>query len=757
MFQRLYLFFTKDIRRKVLLLMLLASLLPLLGVMFYGIYTARGLLYDWTLREQEQHVDNLVSNVERFLFGVREDVLFLSRAQTIQLLIRTKADGDMTGYEAARQRVEDEFLSLAQINGIYYQVRYLDMDGMEIVRVDSDGMRPFVVPHEQLQDKSDRYYFSETLALAPDQVFVSPLDLNVEHGEIEYPYKPVIRYGTPVWLDGRPAGVVIVNVFAARFLEVLGDRALPSEIVALVDEDGYYLYHSDDEEGEKRWGRDLETGITVEGDYPGVLSSIFEQAGEMDVRRSIEVAEYFATYSTFSPPGTNAYRWAVLSIRPQQAVLAPITRFGWGAAIVIVVVLGIAWSAGSWLSARLVRPIEQLQEQVNNLGHGDLETRIRVSTSDQIGTLARSMDQARVDLRQISQNLQDQVASAERRTRELQAAAEVSRAVGAFLDLDELLSRVVMSVSLQFGFYHTAVFLIDEAREWIELQVGVDMQGQQRLQGYRLQVGKEGIVGRVAMNGEAYVVSDIDQDPLYVSHPDLPDTKSEAALPLKARGEIIGVLDIQSMEEMVFDQISVAVLQTLADQVAMAISNARLWQASQKQLQALERAYSEYGQEAWTRVVEAQRGWSYRYRNDQVGPAGDVWYPEMSGAVWEGRVVHDRAEQEALAIPVRIRNQVVGVIDARKPEGMGNWSKAEVDLLQSLVGRLEQALEAAQLYQDTQQRAMREQAIGQITAQFTQAFDMDTLLRVATRELGQLPHVAEVSVHVGALPEREET
>ncbi len=750
MFRRLYRFFSSvSVRNKVLLGMLLVSLPPLLGAITYSIYTARGLIYEFTLRDQQHHVHTLAFDVKRFLSGVREDVLFLSQSEEVTELLEAKADGDMAAYEQARQTLEREFLTFARVKGIYYQVRYLDNKGMEIVRVDSDGRKAFVVPRDQLQDKSNRYYFADTIVLPKGELMVSPLDLNVEHGEIERPFKPVIRYATPVWFEGQPAGIVIVNVFAARFLDELGAQRIPSEIVALIDQDGYYLYHSADES--KRWGRDLGTGITLAEDYPQIMPYIFSRVHEAYEHESKRIGNEFLTYTSFSPPGTTAYNWTLVSIRPRRVVLAPLFQFEWVVTGILIVTLLAVGALGSWSSASLVRPIQQLETMAVNMERGDLDTVISVPVSDEIGTLAEAFDRARVALRQTYRELENQVATAERRAVQLHTAAQVSSAAVAILEPRELLSRVAMLVSEEFGFYHTGIFLIDEADEWAVLQAASSPGGQHMLaRGHQLRVGEQGIVGYVAAAGEPRIALDVGEDAVFFDNPDLPHTHSEMALPLQARGRVIGVLDVQSIEEAAFTDEDVIVLQTLADQVAMALSNAHLFQQSQQRLESLQRAYGEYSYEAWSKTARAQAGLGYRYSRRAVSPAKDFWRPEMSLALQKGQTIHDTARPDTAAIPIRVRGQVIGVMDARKPEGAGEWTTEEIALLETLAEQLGAALESARLYQDTQRRAAREQLIGELTARMRESLDMEVVLQTAIREIGESLGIAEVEVRMGS-------
>ncbi|MBE9532241.1 MAG: PAS domain S-box protein [Proteobacteria bacterium] len=127
---------------------------------------------------------------------------------------------------------------------LYDQIRLLDINGKEQLRVNFNGGKPTSVPAHMLKDKSDRYYFKKSITLGRGEVYVSPLDLNVERGKVEKPYKPMIRFATPVFDSfGKKKGVVVLNYFGGRLLEHFESVASGSsgEIVFLNSE-GYWLF-----------------------------------------------------------------------------------------------------------------------------------------------------------------------------------------------------------------------------------------------------------------------------------------------------------------------------------------------------------------------------------------------------------------------------------------------------------------------------------------------------------------------------------
>jgi GAF domain-containing protein len=333
-----------------------------------------------------------------------------------------------------------------------------------------------------------------------------------------------------------------------------------------------------------------------------------------------------------------------------------------------------------------------------------------------------------------------------RRTRYLEATAVVARETASVLELQELLVRVVNLVTEQFGFYHSGIFLLDPGGEWAVLQAASSEGGQRMLaRHHRLRMGT-GMVGYVARRGEPRIALDVGEDAVFFNNPDLPETRSEIALPLRARGEVIGALDVQSMEPAAFRDEDAAVLQTLADQVAVAIDNARLLQQAQESLAAERRAYGELSREAWRGLLQTESDLGFLSRAEDTVPAGELWRPEMEQALQTARTTLDDEGGTRLAVPIQVGDHVIGVVDGRKAEGSGRWTEEEVELLEAMAAQLNVALEGARLYRDTQRRAAQEQLVGQVTARMRESLEVERVLRTASEEIYQALGLEELEI-----------
>ncbi|MDX1378145.1 MAG: GAF domain-containing protein, partial [Anaerolineales bacterium] len=200
------------------------------------------------------------------------------------------------------------------------------------------------------------------------------------------------------------------------------------------------------------------------------------------------------------------------------------------------------------------------------------------------------------------------------RASQLEAIANTARSAASLQKLDQLLPAIARDVSNRFGFYHVGIFLLDSNREYAILSAANSQGGQDMLaRGHRLKVGEQGIVGYVTSSGKPRIALDGGEDAIFFNNPDLPDTHSEVALPLKFGQEIIGALDIQATESNAFSQEDVEIFSVLADQVTVAIQNTRSLEQAQRAILKLELASRQATGQAWKGFTETIPTKGYRY------------------------------------------------------------------------------------------------------------------------------------------------
>ena len=203
--------------------------------------------YRFKLELEEQAALELqVGLITHNFAAIISDILYLSRQNELLTLIDDETIG-------STKSISKEYLEFSRFKGVYDQIRYLNEKGMEIVRVDYNKGHPFVVKDDQLQFKGERYYFKDSIRLKAQEVFVSPLDLNIEKGKIEQPLKPMIRFGIPVFNTiGQKRGVVLLNYLGKQMLESIKKATkLSGENIMLLNSDGYWFCSPNEQD---EWG-----------------------------------------------------------------------------------------------------------------------------------------------------------------------------------------------------------------------------------------------------------------------------------------------------------------------------------------------------------------------------------------------------------------------------------------------------------------------------------------------------------------------
>ena len=419
--------------------------------------------------------------------------------------------------------------------------------------------------------------------------------------------------------------------------------------------------------------------------------------------------------------------WIVVVSQPRSLLLADVQRQTILNLIVLFVVALVVAGVASITSRTITGPLTTLTATAENIASGNLGSRAIVQTQDEIGALAGAFNKMTDQLNQLltglEQRVEERTAALKKRSSQLEAIAEVARSVASVQEVDKLLSEVTTLVSEGFGFYHVGIFLLDSSREFANLQAANSQGGKRMLaRGHRLKVGEQGIVGFVTLRGEARIALNVGAETVYFNNPDLPETHSEVALPLRVGTMVIGALDIQSTETNAFSQDDVEIFSILADQVSLAIQNARLLEQAQRALHEAEVASRQLTGQAWRTYTEKTRAKGYRY--DGIKPEA----MKISGS---------DGEKNTLSLPVRLRGQMIGRLKLRTPDVNRKWTEDERAILESTAERVAIALESARLLEEAQRRASRESFLSDVGARLGASFQLDSILRDTVEELGK--------------------
>ncbi len=385
------------------------------------------------------------------------------------------------------------------------------------------------------------------------------------------------------------------------------------------------------------------------------------------------------------------------------------------------------------------------------------------------------------------------------RALQLETAAEIARDISSSLNLDELLAKAVNYIRERFSFYHASIFLLDPTGDYAVIREATGEAGAQlKRAGHKLGVGSKSIVGYVAGRGEALVINDTSKDPTYYANPLLPETKAEAATPLKVGERIVGILDVQSTQPFAFNSDNLRTLQILADQLAIAVVNSELFSETQEHLSQhrllhhitttaasgttleealssavnglqvtlggdrvsillLDRERNELQIQAWVGYAEDSgriripvgtgvTGWVATHRRPLRvdNTAEDPRYIQFSS--------NTRSE---LAIPLVYRNELLGVLNVES-EQIAAYTDNDEEMLGTLAGSLAAVIANARLLEQIRSQADRERLLFEITGRIRRSTDMDTILSTTASELIKFLGARRTRIHVEPVGAQED-
>ncbi len=637
---------------------------------------------------------------------------------------------------------------LSSYEGLFEELVLLDENGNEVSRVS----RYHTFLPEELGAQADSPAFQQAVQgqmYVADQIKISP-----------YSSLPVIVMAVPV-RGGGISGVLQASVNVKGMWDAMADVEVGRTGYAyLVNRDtGQLIAHSDLSRYFRFEAQTLE-------DVPIVRQLM---AGRADLDPQYQGLEGERVIGAAAPLPDTA--WDLIVELPTDEALADVRNQIYLLGLLVVVGALVAGSLGLVIPRRIVRPLLALQEGVREFSAGRLDHVVEVRTGDEIQDLAESFNQmaqnlrtSRAELERWTQELEGRV---EARTRELaetteqmrrravqlQASGEVAHAIASVRDLDELLTDVTRLISERFGWYHVGIFLVDDQGEYAVLHAANSRGGRRMLErGHRLQVGQVGIVGSVTGSGEPRIALDVGEDAVYFDNPDLPETRSEMALPLMVGDRVIGALDVQSREAAAYDEEDVLILSNLADQVAVAIENARLFEQTQRALEEVQKLHRQYVTREWTGVTEREQDLVYEYRRAGLPPLADLVPPEMELALSQRDVValSDLAELDgdnghgdgtaraALAAPIKLRDEVIGVLDLQEADAPRQWTDDEVALVRAISDQVALALENARLLEAEQQQRQAAEALREAAIVLSSTLEFDQLMQTILDQIARV-------------------
>ena len=328
-----------------------------------------------------------------------------------------------------------------------------------------------------------------------------------------------------------------------------------------------------------------------------------------------------------------------------------------------------------------------------------------------------------------------------RRAAQFEALAQVTQAITSIRDLQELLPHITNVISDRFGFYHVGIFLLDDVNEFAVLSAANSEGGKQMLERrHRLRVGQQGIVGNVALTGNPRIAMDVGEDAVFFDNPELPDTHSEMALPLKSAKLIVGALDVQSTEIGAFTEEDIQMLSLLADQVSLAIENARLFDETRRALSEAESISRQLTREAWLRMPVETKLLGYRY-----GIAGSSPLHQRLDLTEFSKSETSQKETGQVVVPIVLRGETIGSLVVQSPSTV-ELNQDQIDLIKAVAERVALSAENARLFEETTRRAERERLVSDITGKIRSVNDPQSMIQTAMEELRKALGASKVEV-----------
>ncbi|MEH2176023.1 ATP-binding protein [Nostoc sp.] len=439
-----------QIHSRVLIKNFLKVFLPLsalVGVVIGTIYCQQVQTEQVLFKTNElRKVDLQTKVISGDFHSVVSDLMFISKQNELERIL--------DGVDGQQQALSQEFLLFSGYKKLYDQIRFLDRSGKEVVRVNFNQGEPAIVPEEKLQVQAKRYWFNDTLRLNQGQVFVSPLDLNIERGQVEQPLKPMIRFGTPVFdRRGQKRGIVVLNYFGAKLLDNFNQAfANASSEGMLLNADGYWLKGTKPED---EWGfmfpdvydeLRLRKNRTFGKTFPQAWQQISQQESGQ-----FQTAEGMFTFTTVYPlvEGEKSSTGAGQAFAPSQNQIDP-KSYHWKI---------VSWLSPETLTTKSNRFLSQLLPLyaglVGLIGIGSWLL-AKASVNRQMAQL--ELKQSEVELRKLVE-------------REKILKTRLSSQIRNSLDLNTILSTVVVEVRQLLQIDRCQFFWCHQEDESISLEL----------------------------------------------------------------------------------------------------------------------------------------------------------------------------------------------------------------------------------------------------------------------------------------------
>ncbi len=685
------------------------------GAQYVGtVQPAGGALLEALARERSTTLQVIVNGITANLRSLVENPLL----QDAYALLATGA----AAVQDERRLVEDVFQNLLANNLTYRQVRFVSVGGRTLA----------ATPAQPRVNESEQPYFGFLQRdLTFRGTFISPITQRGNDFELEF--------ATIVRRSGRPIGYLVINVDPTgrntpgqpSILTALRPLNVPAGVL------GFYLIASD--------GR-----LDTLGEATAELSD--EQRARA---RALATQTFTEPISYISPVTNRVVRGFGVPVRGMDRVLVAEVqvlltgradeagRFLAELSLVGLLGLGVLALLALFLDWSVVRPLRSLSQAAQLAAQGRNVAQPPVKQRDEIGIVAAALPA-------LSNLSQQDVAALEKRLARRAQEVELTRAIGQTLfnlrDTDRLMRRVVELVCESFPqIDNVHIFALDSASQTLILRIAMAQTGESPLpQGYRVGVSPRSVIGRAAQSEQITLQLFDESSPNEL----LSRTRAELALPLRTHAGLFGVLDLHSHRAETFDDEAISFFKAVADQIAVALTNAQLFEESQARLAEIEDLNRRMLGEAWRGYEVARR--RAMPRRGFTAPEPDLEWSELQLRAYYSGELQERIEAETVtfAVPVSLRGQCFGAVEWTVPRATYNENMRL--LARELAARLAVNADNARLLEQSQRLAERERLVNTITERLSRQTSVEQVLQVAIRELGQALRLPQTSIQLAA-------
>ncbi len=776
--------FLKSRQTRLIYLFLLVSILPLLVVGWINLRQTRLALQQQSFDSLADVSDLKAEQIDVFFRWISEDITLMSKSPVVvQALQDFSVDQDLydirllgyltqpdkidsgknTAFDAAHRRYHPVFSEIVKTKG-YDDIYLVTSAGDIMYNYDKGTDFATNLLTGDYHNTHLAQLFNELYASTNNKVKITDFVL---YGPSDGAAASFI--GAPVFADGKNIGILVFQLPLSRINELMQTGA---DVIGKNGE--IYLVGPDNLMRTDSQLSQVSTILQQKVDNLAVRQALAGKSGQT------ELIGYRGqpTLAVYRPVNFGEQTWALLAeISQTEAFTLTDTLRNSALSTISLAMLAVAL-VGFFVARQLNRPIANLTETAMAIAAGNLDVRTAVHRDDEIGLLAESFNSMADQFKEVINTLEERVLE---RTQQVETLIEIGQQLAGILELDELLHQVVARLKERFNYDNVHIYLPEGENNILIMVEGDGQVGlQMKRQGYSIAMASpRSVVARSAREGQTILIDDVRQIPYWTPHPLLPNTRAELAVPIIFATEIVGVLDVQSEKTGRFTDIDRLTLESLANQIATAIRNARLFSETQNALSDAHRLQRMYASQSWGQLSGSTRTNNYEYRKSYLPALDQITTPEALTALQQRRTVtfaanmqrSDAVEQfipqefdsstdtdrpddtkieySVAATPLKLHDEIIGVLGIHDNNPKRVWTDDEIALIEAVSEQMSLAIENARLFELTQRDAWRNRVVSETTAQVWASGEINAVMQAAVAQLADKLQATEVVIHLG--------